>query len=251
MKLFPTYTSPTDVKPWHIPLSTARLQSLIDPSWDLTMFRIAHAINGVNSVAVISRITDTNINLTRQAITHLSYYGCLLLLDIFQYSAVYAPTADIATIFTDLALQDECVQYISTTANRIDRNTILQLYASMRHGLALKAWCSENMQFLHGIDIRRFVTFGVIKGFLYRVHKFAVAAAPATVDHITRARLGFAERALSGRRDSTVSIAGNLRLAPLLNGLHCFDDICTSLGIGEKTLERAVKTHSDVQIIHK
>ena len=41
----------------------------------------------------------------------------------------------------------------------------------------MSKWCQENSEVLYAtnIDVRRFITFGVIKGFLYRVRRYPVA----------------------------------------------------------------------------
>ena len=53
---------------------------------------------------------------------------------------------------------------------------LIRLYASLKQGLTLRNWCVENAANLNGIDVRRFITFGVIKGFLYRAQKYAIAS---------------------------------------------------------------------------
>ncbi|KAK5013635.1 Nitrogen permease regulator 2 [Cryomyces antarcticus] len=195
LKLFPMHPPPAPIHSYHVPLSTVRLSSLATSTWDLTMSRILPYINGINSVAQIAQRADTDFALTRKAVAHLLYYGCILLLDVFQFGAIYAPTAEIGAFFGDEALQDECRRYVATAppvlgdpggsrsgggggrgGGSISRATILRLYASLKQGLILKAWCIEHRALLPGIDVRRFVTFGVIKGFLYRVHKYAIAS---------------------------------------------------------------------------
>ena len=61
----------------------------------------------------------------------------------------------------------------------LDNARLVQLYASLKQGQTLKNWCLEHNVLLAGIDVRRFITFGVIKGFLYRVHKYALLDGPA------------------------------------------------------------------------
>ena len=51
---------------------------------------------------------------------------------------------------------------------------LFELYTSLRHGKLLRQWITENKNALGGIDIRRFISFGVIKGFLYRVHRYPI-----------------------------------------------------------------------------
>jgi hypothetical protein len=57
----------------------------------------------------------------------------------------------------------------------VDGAGIVELYASLRQGQSVKQWYALHSQELANIDVRRFITFGIIKGFLYRVHKYAYA----------------------------------------------------------------------------
>ncbi|KAJ5911762.1 Nitrogen permease regulator [Penicillium subrubescens] len=265
IKLFPIYPSPPPVKAWQVPLFTVRYQAFMDENWDLSLQRIVPHINGVNSVRIISILADTDFSLTCRAIRHLLYYGCLFLLDIFSFSAIYAPTAQFSlTIGSDEAMQLECARYVNTRfaphrpigphtplppqivpvaaatsggstggagplsspltdpapslsrdESRFDAEEIwpllgdpedvphsgrkvpdipennsipagqgprvvdgvgiVELYAALKQGQSVKQWYSQHNRELANIDIRRFITFGVIKGFLYRVHKYACA----------------------------------------------------------------------------
>lgn len=57
----------------------------------------------------------------------------------------------------------------------VDGVGLVELYAGLRQGTSVKQWYGQHSRALANIDIRRFITFGVIKGFLYRVHKYAIA----------------------------------------------------------------------------
>lgn len=64
----------------------------------------------------------------------------------------------------------------------VDGVALVELYASLKQGQSVKQWYAAHSRSLANIDIRRFITFGVIKGFLYRVHKYAFATGqPAPV----------------------------------------------------------------------
>ena len=199
LKLFPTRPPPAPVYAWHVPLSTVDLTAIASSS-DLTLTRIIPHIDGIASVHQIAQLADTDLGLTRKAIQHLLYYGCVLLLDIFQFGAVYAPTAEMGTFIEDEEAQEEAVRYVCMGTYRrlregegtdskkekeewgwrsrevgVDKARLVHLYTTLRQGLTLKNWCGEHNILLSGIDVRRFVTFGIIKGFLYRVHKYVVA----------------------------------------------------------------------------
>ncbi|KAF9570600.1 Nitrogen permease regulator 2 [Lunasporangiospora selenospora] len=51
---------------------------------------------------------------------------------------------------------------------------IFSLYSSLQYGVVLQDWIEQNHTANYNIDVRRFISFGVIKGFLYRVHKYPI-----------------------------------------------------------------------------
>ncbi|CUS12060.1 unnamed protein product [Tuber aestivum] len=224
IKLFPTYAPPPQVKAFHVPVCTVQLENLMDVNWDLTMQKIVPFIDGINSVRRISELADADYNLTRKCIEHLLYYGCLIMVDVFQFSAIYACTAEISILVQDPSLQEECQAYVSYSSPRIPFPFLLQLYTSLTQGLTLKKWCMENATKLKGIDVRRFISFGIVKGFLYRSHRYPVPA--------------------EGKVDKA------LPLARYLDGGHHFDEICTDLQASEKEVMGMLEGR-DVQIVHR
>ena len=349
-------------------MSLAGLQSPI--SSDLTLNRILPYINGVNSISRIAQLADTDLSLTRRAVQHLVYYGCLVLLDIFSFSAIYAPTAEIGGFIVDDDVKEECMRYVRTPRLRmgsaaskttvvrsesersrderssisssasqhsgtasstihisdfdaeeqkdeeednewhIEYETLITLYSSLRQGLTLKSWVLDNLDSLQGIDIRRFITFGIIKGFLYRVHKYAYATSTALPPAPPTSLQTSAAPSTSNLRDSdTATIRGNghhpsisnlhshaqhpsfslhrpsiasttslnphlasthhhhkapsitrnqelkdmdelvsdreresgLPLVRFLDGMHCFDEICSELSLPEKVVEGKIR----------
>ncbi|OGM49088.1 nitrogen permease regulator Npr2 [Aspergillus bombycis] len=372
IKLFPIYPSPPSVKAWHVPLFTVRYQTFMDENWDLTMQRIVPHINGVNSVRIISILADTDFSLTCRAIRHLLYYNCLFLLDIFSFSAIYAPTAQFSSmIASDENMQRECARYVNTLfaspaaastftnpTRSYDPDTVwpplgeivtgtnasvdiassngsvsprssspaptitapgstvaaiedqqerevvdgvglVELYASLKQGQSVKQWYMHHSRQLAHIDIRRFITFGIIKGFLYRVHKYAYAtgfpAPPSKYHHhhhyhsqvtsgpssrgpgtgtnspyassvgdesapiAAHQHDGPSTSVHSGSRPGTViededdeDYIDDKTLSKYLDGMHCFDQICTELEISEKEFTARLKRYpGEVLIIHR
>lgn len=372
LKLFPTRLPPAPVHGWHVPLLTIDLEMYTSPSAktnrcatlssDLTLTRILPFIDGINSVASIAQLADTDLGLTRKAIQHLLYYDTVVLLDIFQFGATYAPTPLISHFFTDDAALRECAQYVriprfldasigdaaqgetkkesghsrkasagstsittavgspsqhssplfsrphrsstsgthatnitGLTANlvlapnqpTVSHDTLIQLYSSLRQGVTLRSWVLENATLLTHIDVRRLITFGVIKGFLYRIHKYAITTSAGALagttasydghDHLHGARwrghngynspyaatvaeseaedtagapggVGAAATAGTGR----TGLGRELPLARYLDGLHCFDEVCTELGMGEReVLAKIKKGFGDVLVVHR
>ncbi|KAF2453525.1 nitrogen permease regulator 2-domain-containing protein [Lineolata rhizophorae] len=430
LKLFPPLPPPPRIRPWHVPLATVRLTSSppvpssprrnlsaagstptpspLHVTDDLTLSRILPHINGVRSVAAIAALADTDLSLARKAVAHLAYYGCIVLLDIFQFAAVYAPTPEISALVESADALDECRRYVyvygaeglanvgagpesaaggvgsveeSSASSRLavgsptgvmgrsggttpkglggngfaahhalrggrpqsphseflrpnpfpssvgttagsatptalsnagptavpappDNATLVALYTSLRQGQALRAWCLDHAAELRGVDVRRLITFGVIKGFLYRVHKYAVAtgggsgAKPSdqpvdgevevhdgasglsnglgvlgTVDGragVVRGGSGQTSAVHSRRgsgqerererereyermkeRERERERERDLPLARYLDGMHCFDEICTELGMSERDLSAKLRQFGDVLLIHR
>ncbi|KAI9868128.1 MAG: Nitrogen permease regulator 2 [Trichoglossum hirsutum] len=248
-------------------------------------------INGLNATSRLSALSSADPSLVKKSLSHLLYYNCLLMLDIFQYSAIYAVTAEISLLVADADVQRECAAYVAASDNcdqddddddgapPVDPALIISLYASLRQGLTLKAWCVEHEPFLAAVDVRRFISFGVIKGFLYRVHKYAVRSLDAPKPAAAAAAAAAAAMDVStpvvvvptGKppaRPSVVVVPGGggaaagddekrktveqlPLMAKYLDGTHCLDEICTDLGLSEKEVLKKLGAYGDVHIIHK
>lgn len=292
LKLFPTLPSPPSVKAWHVPLFTVHISTLLDENWDLTMQRIIPYINGVNSLARIAALADADLKLTKKCIKHLLYYGCVILLDIFSFNNIYAPTAEFTSLITtNPAMQKECARYTNIRGAKVSEEAIIdgsfsrsfskhgpsaaedadeeeniwpltgrgatvdgvaiaQLFAAMRQGLTVREWYGQNADQLASIDLRRFVTFGVIKGFLYRVHRYALRSKPQSHTRSFGGEVGGGGLVTNGAtglgRDGAVGLTKydeeeataefSRNVLPFLDGTHCFDEICTELEISESEL---------------
>ena len=315
LKLFPTRAPPPPVHAWHVPLSVVKFSSFQTASWDLTVQGVLPHIDGVNSVSIIASLADTDLSLTRRAIAHLVYYGCVLLLDIFTFSATYAQTAEIGTFVSDQTMQDECRRYVASAismfgkdvqqlrlltstvasksvqhANNVQqvdpptRSQVMDLYLSLRQGLSLREWCLSHSSQLANIDVRRFITFGIIKGFLYRVHRYAVALRPTDVEGTAggpiaptkqRERTWRKAAVSSGWRtpdkkeedpfwtkDADTDLNGanvhrsqkadiDPSLMRYLDGLHSLDEICTELKVVEREATLRLNSLGDVLFVQK
>lgn len=259
IKLFPTYPPPPPLYAHHVPLSTVRLESLVDENWDLTMLRILPWIDGVNSVKQISLLADADFKLVKKAIRHLLYYGCVLLLDVFSFSAIYAPTESISDFVESEATQEECATYVALPDTVISGEEgsvanctqLVELYLSLRQGQSIKAWCMEHAETVSKIDVRRFITFGVIKGLLYRVHRYAFATSKRRAKGVTRGNFKHAKRKEKDEKGQRTgeNETEDIKLEKYLDGTHCFDEICTDLMVSEKELLGRLKAWGDVQIL--
>jgi nitrogen permease regulator 2-like protein len=175
----------------------------------------------------------------------------------------------------------------------LDGSGLAELYLSLRQGQSLRNWCIEHADLVSSgvLDVRRFINFGIVKGLLYRVHKYAIASGRSTgnirergapegdnEEEVGGSGVGASSGSFggtgstgggrqhagsgstldgggggggTGNMKSQKDIEDNLELAKYLDGLHCFDEICTELGIAEKDLLARLKNWGDVQIIYR
>lgn len=118
IKLFPLLPAPINLKAFQVPIATVKLKSLVDVNWDPTMVKILPYIDGINSVKRISELTDANYLVTKQCIQHLMHYKCIELIDIFQFSNIYAPTNRIGEFLkSDGQMAEQCQAYVVTNGS--------------------------------------------------------------------------------------------------------------------------------------
>jgi hypothetical protein len=189
------------IRPWHVPLL---IRDLPDPStwtWDLTLRRIHPYINGVNHIQRISELADVEMKLIKHAVRDMMLHDRVIILDIFHYQAVYAGASGLIDFVKDVDVQDECRSYVALSSNPSKdkqnitsspapsppsptRQNVIELYSALQPGVCVADFClaqhngiSSKTPLTSLLDIRRFITFGVIKGILRRQQKYALAVA--------------------------------------------------------------------------
>lgn len=193
LRLSPPKAKAPKVRAWDVPLLIRPLPSSDEWTWDLTLQRIYPQIDGIKHAQRISELADVELKLVKKAVRELLYHERVMLLDLFHFQAIYALTSEFAWFVRDDAAQDECCKYIATDpANNIfksarqlaakqqsaeppSREAVIALYRDLNPGVSLSDFCLINESKLASVDVRRFITFGVIKGFVRRIHKYAMA----------------------------------------------------------------------------
>jgi hypothetical protein len=220
MKLFPYHATPPPVRGWHVPVAKTKFADIVDPTWDLTLQRVISKIDGVSDVRRIAHSASVSLDLAKTALRHLLYYDTILLLDIFFFSSCYAPRPGIHDFVHNVdGMVDECAGYVSHGRARVSNFMLIKLMMSFSPGKSIREWLMNHQDsgfdVLSYVDVRRLVQFGVIKGCLYRVHKYVVSkqylAALAT-----------------GRSKPT---ADGDPLQKYTDGCHHFDQIVTELNL--------------------
>lgn len=268
------------VNAWDVPLLIAELPDQTNTTWDLVLQQIHPYINGINHVQKIAKLADVDLELIQSTLQPLVAANIAILLDIFHSKAVYASTAAMAWFVKDQDLLQECLHYVvlqdlvEADAQAITTDDLVDLYLSLRPGVTVSDLCLSSKK-MSLIDSRRLITFGVIKGFLRRVHKYAQLSEPASVqedssrpvtsmrnrqDSIKDVNQAWKLAALSsGWATPPTGTSGSMKARPhktqdevkleqdeklknLLDGQHCFDQICVEMSMTEKMiLERLDK----------
>eukprot|EP00644_Phytophthora_capsici_P011816 jgi/Phyca11/533247/estExt2_fgenesh1_pg.C_PHYCAscaffold_120008 len=177
LKLFPTLQDPAAVFEYQVPVAIRDLRALLENSaeWDLALQQIVPFIDGVRYVKRISLEADVEIAIVKKCVRQLLYYGCVTLIDIFLHSNIYANTPKISVLANDPKLQAECAVYIAKSGHAPPSFArIFALYCSVQPSLRMSDFCVVYSESLALIDVRRFITFGLIHGFLRRVHRYPI-----------------------------------------------------------------------------
>jgi hypothetical protein len=173
------------------------------------------------------------------------------LVDLFQYSNSYALVGgplSLAATASDVPEEGieqsvECSNYVSTSANLVPPLNILRLYSKLTPGLSVSDWMDQNNVHLLGLDVRRMMSFGVIKGFLRRCfcypvwldHRAFASARPQPI----RSRSASTKR--SGSADQTPLQDYPPSLPDMLDGTHHTDELCLEFKTNVKTLKGWLK----------
>ncbi|RHY05092.1 hypothetical protein DYB25_003336 [Aphanomyces astaci] len=167
--------------------------------WDLALQKIVPHIDGVNYVKRIAiaaevdiaigmyamddtmDMTDDDVVVVKSCLRQLLYYRCITMIDIFMHSNNYATTPKLHSFFNDPLLQQECIEYISHANGPPPPSfaTVFSLYCALQPNTPVAhVWTSYGMmmhqELLVHVDVRRLITFGLVHGFLRRIHRYPV-----------------------------------------------------------------------------
>ncbi|KAK2142866.1 hypothetical protein LSH36_903g00084 [Paralvinella palmiformis] len=144
-----------------------------------------------------------------------------------QYSNVYVTTPDINSLLEDKQLQEECLNYISRPGQTANLHHVLTLYCGLTAGTTVKDICARHNPHCYGIDVRKLIQFGLMRGLIRHLQKYPVRVP----------------------NDDSV---GNLRnFYKWFNGNHCYDEICCLTGLSQQELDDIVENDSNIVICWK
>ena len=119
LKLFPQLQLPPTIQDYQVPILVQNIDKYVDKHWDLTLQRLLPFIDGVNYIYRISQLSKVNLDYVRQAVQHLVFYGCCKLVDIFQFSNIYACNHRFSNFINNEQMQQRCQDFISKIKGNI------------------------------------------------------------------------------------------------------------------------------------
>lgn len=197
-----TVRAPSPVQP----VTTAERFSFLD-EWDLALRRVIPFIDGVSHVKKICRSAQMDLPAVSKALQHLLYFGCIKMLDIFQFSNIYTCLPTLRNLYSDTVLQRACIDTVAIDPSKpVDFQAVFALYAQCQpdttvRDLALKSNLEEV-----NVDIRAFIHFGLLNGILRRIHKYPVS--------------------IAANSSSVSSIIHNVH--QMIDGKHSYDEIAVA-----------------------
>ncbi|KAI9260175.1 nitrogen permease regulator 2 [Sporodiniella umbellata] len=247
LKLFPTYPNPQTVRDYHVPVCTVDIKKMMSPNWDITVQKVASLIDGINHVKRISEIANVKPQWAKQSLEHMMYYGCIILTDIFQYSNIYAVKPEITKLFDQKSgLAQECSKYIvHPNIPEISIERVYSIYCGFKYGLTVKDWMEEQQVASLHVDERRVISFGVIKGLIYRVHKYPILTQMAHENETVPFLPSASEIVIN--RNTGMPIYPDI--LPFLDGKHHYDEICTSLECSPQELDEQLGSNHSTDIV--
>ncbi|RCH86317.1 chitin deacetylase, partial [Rhizopus stolonifer] len=220
---------------------------MMNQNWDITVQKVASLIDGINHVKRIAEIANVKPQWARQSLEHMMYYGCIILTDIFQYSNIYAVKPEITKLFDHKSgLAQECSKYVAySSVPEISIERVYALYCGFKYGLTVRDWMEEQQVASLHVDERRVISFGVIKGLIYRVHKYPI------LTHMTHENevVPFLPSASEIVINKNTGMPIYPDIIPFLDGKHHYDEICTSLECSPQELDEQLGSNHSVDIM--
>lgn len=262
---------PPLVRDDQVPVRLHNLDQLAKPTWDLTIYKILPFIDGLNFVKRIACLAEVDIKIAKRGVTQLLYYGLIILVDIFQYSNVYVPTPLIGKMYAlckESKKQRACVEYVALSPEDIPNfSDVFELFCRLKRGLRMSALYNTFHPAERNIDLRRCITFGLINGFIRRVHKYPIylvaegdnegssrgvgqESPGGMVPHLVKRRYHGIEEVdqdlVSKNYEALVVVQKD---GKRMDGTWSYDQICTELERAFSEVEADMRASPDVVII--
>ncbi len=158
-----------------VPVAVVPLTTLDTASWDLTVRRVALAIDGFRCVRDISRTTGVDVPLVAQAVRTLMVFGCVAITEPWLACNRFACTP-LASSLCWSELGRACCSALGVPISGLPR--VALLYARLRpsESLASTLKACGFPEDRPPFDIQRFICFGLLNGVIRRVQPYVYSS---------------------------------------------------------------------------
>lgn len=244
----------------------------------MALQQVIPKIDGINYVKRISIESNVELAIVKNALKQLLYYQCIKMIDIFLHSNIYITTSKIHELAFDANLQQECVEYVrqQDISQAPQFQKLFALYCSIQPGLRICDFKVLYGKSLICINVRRFIAFGLIHGFLRRVHRYPVRNYLNENVYHHQSAAGFSSRSANQKqeqrslasgivvcvtpRDSVsyiIHVVNNtlpnreVMIQKMMNGQYNTDEICCTHMVDYGEVEKIVSNDPLCHMIHK
>ena len=89
-----------------VPVLIREESMLLKVDWDLSLLRIIPHIDGVRCVKMIAIAAEMDVDVVQGCVRVLLWHRCVVLVDLFRYSNIYATSPDVASLLCDSSTLD-------------------------------------------------------------------------------------------------------------------------------------------------
>jgi len=220
--------------PHLVPVPITPLGNVVNRDSDLAVQKVVPYMDGARSIRHIAHAADVDVDLVLRAVELMLARDSIGLVDVFQFSNIYTPTQAISKLLRDPEMVDACLHDCWKGFQHLDspRRDVLDLYCKLRRDKRLSEVCKENWGKVRDVDIRTFVTFGVLNGIIRRVHAYPVYEPDLQDQH-------------------PGSDAFTSQELAMMNGKRTMDEICSMMWRRSSEIEEACLTHPAIVVVYK
>ena len=206
-------SSSDDARAAHTPRSDSdshlsKAQFSFQEEWDLALRRVIPFVDGVSHVKKICQAAAMEPPAVSKALQHLLYYGCIRMLDIFQFSNIYIVLPTLRDLYSNTILQRACLQTVAINpAEPVDFQSVFSTYAQFQPDTIVKTIVLRSRLEELNIDIRALIQFGLLNGLIRRIHKYPVSIAS---------------------NSSTITSSSISNVHQMVDGKHSYDEIAVT-----------------------
>ena len=285
LRLYPHLPQPPAVSSWQVPvlLRGGASGEGVLMAWDMTLRSLVSAMDGESCVGAIAARCGVRVASVKRAVAQLLYGGLAVLVDAFQYTNLYQPTATLITAHSNTQLCNDAIDYIQQQQpnqqqqQRLTHWQLLGLYGRMGSNESVEAYLVRERLVESDVDVRRLVRFGLVNGLIRRVHVYptritTTATTSSTTNHNRTPSHDeekqkqyedthhptYREEKQAEEADEEAAAADSgvgsdvllwRQLLPLCDGSRSLDELCYRVGMSQRTLLPILKSDPHIVFI--